>query len=306
MEKYLDEAGLRKVASIRNGDKEELKESIRTNKQEADEAIAEANEAIATANGKIAQHETRLNSISSNLTDLQGRFNTQAETIGNISKDLNTVESDIDSLESRLDKLGFKKAKDFVCNSTNGSRLTVSNWGGDMRNFRVTGGSLGLYRLGNVVILNGIVNVAWDSGKPMQFKLKLFDGPNPNLIGTASGDVDYQVRAKNWGVAIANEFSASDPANSPFGATSADMVGSVNWDNDATNVYRLLIEPQPGEQVHVSGMGGPSQWAPASYLLMTPAVPRNSINAGSAQLQIRNCCWVNQNGLPSADSVPFN
>ena len=306
MEKYLDEAGLRKVASIRNGDKEELKGNIETNKKETDSAIAKANEAIAAANGKIAQHETRLISISSSLTDLQGRFNTQAATIGEISTDLTAAESDISSLDSRLDKLGFKKAKDFVCDSTHGSRLTVSNWGGDMRNFRVTGGSLGLYRLGNVVILNGIVNVAWDSGKPMQFKLELFDGPDHALVTGASGDWAYRDRAEAWGVAITNKYSASDPANSPFGATSADMVGSVNWDNDATNVYRLLIEPQPGMQMHASGMGGAAQWAPANFLLMTPAVPRDSTNPGTAQIQIRNCCWVNQNGLPSAEDASFN
>lgn len=303
MEKYLDEAGLRKVAGIRSGDKEELKGEIQSNRREVDAAIA-------AANGRITQQGVglgaRIDAVSTNLTNLQSRFETQAQTVGKISNDLDTAEKDIDSLESRLSKLGFKKAGDFVCNSANGSRLTVSNWGGDMRNFRVTGGSLGLYRLGNVVILNGIVNVAWESGKPLQFKLKLFDGPNPDLIGTAAGDEGYRSRAEAWGVAIANKYSASDPAVSPFGGTSADMVGSVNWDNDATNVYRLLIEPQPGEQVHVSGMGGASQWAPASYLLMTPAVPRDSTNGGSAQIQIRNCCWVNQNGLPSAETVPFN
>ena len=304
MEKYLNEAGLRKVAGIRNGDKEELKGEIQTNRQEVDAAIE-------AANGRITQQGdglgAEIDSVSTNLTNLQGRFETQAQTVGQISKDLDAAESNISSLESRLNQLGFKKAKDFVCDASDGSRLTVSNYGGTMRNFRVTGGSLGLYRLGNIVILNGIVNVAWDGGDPRIFRLELFDGPNPDLIGTGAGDVDYQDRADAWGVAIADRYQASDPVGSPFGTTSADMVGSVRWtDLSTAAVYRLLIAPQPGEQVHSSGIGGPSRSAPANYLLMTPSVPMGSTNPGVAQIQIRNCCWVNQHGLPSAETVPFN
>lgn len=303
MGKYLDEAGLRKVAGIRNGDKEELKGDIQTNRREVDGAIAAANDKMTQQGARL---DARIDSVSADLANLQGRFETQAQTVGRISDDLDTAEKDIDSLESRLSRLGFKKAKDFVCDATDGSRLTVSNYGGDMRNFRVTGGSLGLYRLGNLVVLNGVVNVAWDSGKPLAFKLELFDGPNHSLVVGGSGDLDYKDRAEGWGVAIKDRYSASDPAVSPFGGTSADMIGSVNWDGNTAYVYRLLIEPQPGEQMHAPGMGGPAQWAPANFLLMTPAMPRSSIYSGSAQIQIRNCCWANQHGLPGAEEVSFN
>ena len=68
MEKYLDEAGLRKVAGIRSGDKEELKGEIQANKREVDAAIT-------AANGRITQQGvglgTRIDAVSTNLTNLQ-------------------------------------------------------------------------------------------------------------------------------------------------------------------------------------------------------------------------------------------
>ena len=164
--------------------------------------------------------------------------------------------------EERLDQLGFKKAKGFDIQSITAREEFGFEW---------TSGTFGLYKLGNLTILNGIGNCRWESTLGTRTVL-------PLRISLPSG---YSV--DEWWPR--HNPSTGDPYPSPFGGQTPDSFAVMGFGGTASSFY-------VGANMRFDCLAGTIDFE--------IAIPTTGYTTG--QLQLRGICWAN-GSLPTPIEV---
>lgn len=98
-----------------------------------------------------------VDNVASRLIELKGPGAKAVLPVIEVSEDVfindSSVSDRLTQAEKRLDQLGFKKAKGFDIQSITERKTLGFEW---------TDGTFGLYKLGNLTILNGIGNFKWE------------------------------------------------------------------------------------------------------------------------------------------------
>ena len=164
--------------------------------------------------------------------------------------------------EKRLDQLGFKKAKGFSIQSITAREEFGFAW---------TSGTFGLYKLGNLTILNGIGNCRWESDLGLRMTL-------PLRISLPSG---YSV--DEWWPR--HNPSTNEPYPSPFGGQTPDSFAVMGFGGTGSSFY-------VGANMRFDCSAGTIDF--------DIAIPTTGYTTG--QLQLRGICWAN-GSLPTPIEV---